>query len=76
MLNSVQILRAAAALGVVFFHISIFFEQNLPSGFPRFETGVAGVDLFFGARAPRLRAGDSRMPWPKDQTRRIEKVLA
>lgn len=45
-LRGIQALRAAAAYGVVMFHIAEFIAQY-DLGAPRAEIGKAGVDLFF-----------------------------
>jgi exopolysaccharide production protein ExoZ len=45
---SIQILRAVAALSVMFAHLwSFFWTLGLGGAFPNFDFGAAGVDLFF-----------------------------
>src|SRR5689334_11959143 len=39
-LNSIQLLRAVAAFGVVYCHYALY-------AFPKFATGAFGVDIFF-----------------------------
>ena len=48
-LLSVQILRAAAALGVVAHHVQLDLatRMGLPGALPDFNLGAAGVDVFF-----------------------------
>jgi Acyltransferase family len=48
-LISIQVLRALAALVVVFAHLWPYFSTLglLPNAFPNFILGAAGVDLFF-----------------------------
>ena len=47
MLTSIQVLRAVAALGVVFGHLWAEFAVCGDRSFPNFIVGAAGVDLFF-----------------------------
>lgn len=47
MLNSVQVLRAIAALMVLVFHLGVFLDETTPGGFAYFAAGSSGVDLFF-----------------------------
>src|ERR1700733_9446201 len=45
---SIQILRAIAALRVMFAHVwNVFWAFGLGKEFPDFDLGAAGVDLFF-----------------------------
>ena len=48
-LQSIQMLRAVAALAVLFYHITLEFRVRLGLGdvVPLFHIGSAGVDLFF-----------------------------
>lgn len=49
MLNSIQYLRAIAALMVVYHHVEVQFERIAPAGqhLPLAWLGAAGVDIFF-----------------------------